>query len=74
MDGFIRLWKINTGRQRGLEPILSIPVAGVVNSLDFTSNGSHLVAAVGREHKLGRWYCIKEGKNSVIVIPLKKKS
>ncbi|XP_042865784.1 U3 small nucleolar RNA-interacting protein 2-like isoform X2 [Penaeus japonicus] len=73
MDGFIRLWKINTGKQRGLEPILSIPVGGVVNSLAFTSNASHLVAGVGREHKLGRWYCIKSGKNSVLVIPLKKK-
>ncbi|XP_068220490.1 U3 small nucleolar RNA-interacting protein 2-like [Palaemon carinicauda] len=73
MDGYIRLWKITVDRgQRKLQSLFNIPIAGVVNDLAFTSNGSHLIAGIGQEHKLGRWFKDKTAKNSIIVIPLKK--
>jgi ribosomal RNA-processing protein 9 len=31
-----------------------------------------LAAAVGQEHRLGRWYRVKEAKNQVTVIQLKR--
>lgn len=45
---------------------------GVVNSLAFSSSGSFLVAAVSREHRLGRWWCMKEAKNRIAVVKLSK--
>jgi len=45
---------------------------GFVNSLKFSSNGQLLVAGVGQEHKLGRWWSIKPARNSIVVIKLPK--
>jgi len=46
---------------------------GFINSLNFSSDCEFLVAGVGQEHRLGRWWSMKDVKNSVSVIPLKKK-
>ena len=73
MDGYIRLWKVDTDGHRTMKQLFSIPVPGVINSLAFTTSGSHLLAGVGQEHKMGRWYIEKSGRNSVVVIPLEKK-
>ena len=73
MDGQIRLWKVTVNKgQRNLQPLFSIPVSGIVNALSFTFSGNFLIAGVGQEHKLGRWFKDKSAKNSVVVIPLKK--
>lgn len=40
--------------------------------MEFTNDGLHLVAAVGQEHRFGRWWRIKQAKNSVVIIPLKQ--
>jgi ribosomal RNA-processing protein 9 len=45
---------------------------GTVNSLQFSADGKLLVAGVGREHKLGRWWNIKQATNSLVIIRLKK--
>ncbi|RXG53752.1 U3 small nucleolar RNA-interacting protein 2 [Armadillidium vulgare] len=73
LDGFVRLWKVDHSRRK-LEEMFSIPVKGVVNGLEFTPSGTHLIAAVGQEHKLGRWFTEKSAKNSLVIIPLRKKS
>jgi ribosomal RNA-processing protein 9 len=44
-----------------------------VNSLQFSKNGDFLVAGIGQEHKMGRWWRIKNAKNSICIIKLKKK-
>jgi hypothetical protein len=46
---------------------------GFVNSLQFSVDGQVLVAGLGQEHKLGRWWRIKEAKNGVRIIRLRKK-
>lgn len=68
----VQLWKCGQGF-RGLEPIFSIPVTGFVNSLKFANSGKFLVAGVGQEHRLGRWWRLKEAKNGLYIIPLKRK-
>uniref|UniRef100_F6SP32 U3 small nucleolar RNA-interacting protein 2 n=2 Tax=Ciona intestinalis TaxID=7719 RepID=F6SP32_CIOIN len=65
-DGYIRLWKCG---DRSLSPLFTVPVLGFVNDLNFVNNDT-LIAAVGQEHKLGRWWKLKESKNVVMVIKL----
>lgn len=72
MDGYVRLWKVDTDGHRTLKRLFSIPVPGVINSLAFTASGSHLLVGVGQEHKMGRWYTEKSARNSVVVVTLKK--
>ncbi|KFM79342.1 U3 small nucleolar RNA-interacting protein 2, partial [Stegodyphus mimosarum] len=58
-DGFIRLWK-RDDESRSLVPVLRIPVAGFVNTLQFTQSGKYLIAGIGQEHRFGRWWRITE--------------
>ncbi|XP_078270485.1 U3 small nucleolar RNA-interacting protein 2 isoform X1 [Rhinoraja longicauda] len=67
----IRLWKCGEGFKR-LDPLFDIPVVGFVNCLKFSNSGDFLVAGVGQEHRLGRWWRLKEAKNGICIIPLKK--
>ncbi|XP_050716461.1 U3 small nucleolar RNA-interacting protein 2-like [Eriocheir sinensis] len=73
MDGYVRLWKVDTDQHRSLKKLFAVPVHGVINSLAFTASGSHLLVGVGQEHKMGRWYTEKSARNSVVKIPLRKK-
>jgi ribosomal RNA-processing protein 9 len=41
-----------------------------VNDLRFSEDGKCLIAAIGQEHKLGRWSSIKSAKNSIAIIKL----
>ncbi|KAK6176732.1 hypothetical protein SNE40_014974 [Patella caerulea] len=68
-DGCIRVWKV--GRDmRFLHLLYTVPVKGFVNSMKFSNDGKFLVAGVGQEHRLGRWWSIKEARNSVCIIPV----
>lgn len=71
-DGFIRVWKLEKNF-REIKLKFEIPVVGFVNSLTFTSDGNSLIAGIGQEHRLGRWWRLKEGKNAILVIPFQKK-
>ncbi|XP_069792959.1 U3 small nucleolar RNA-interacting protein 2 [Narcine bancroftii] len=68
----IRLWKCGEGFKQ-LEPLFDIPVVGFVNCLKFSNFGDFLVAGVGQEHRLGRWWRLKDAKNGIYIIPLKKR-
>ncbi|XP_020709446.2 U3 small nucleolar RNA-interacting protein 2 isoform X2 [Athalia rosae] len=72
-DGLIRLWKCGEAF-RSLTQLMEIKVCGFVNALAFTPDGSSLVAGIGQEHRLGRWWRIPEAKNCIVVIPLMKKN
>lgn len=69
-NGAIKLWKCSDNFRK-LVSIFDISVKGFVNSLQFSSDGNFLVAAVGSEHRLGRWWRLKEVKSHILVIPLK---
>lgn len=68
-DGSIKLWKLGD-HYRTLTLLMEVPCVGFVNALSFTSDASCLVVASGQEHRLGRWWRIKEAKNSVTVVTL----
>ncbi|XP_067012317.2 U3 small nucleolar RNA-interacting protein 2 [Anabrus simplex] len=70
-DGSVKLWKCERNYIK-LVHLFSIPVVGFVNSMAFTSDGTQLILAVGKEHRLGRWSKIDAAKNTVVIIPLVK--
>lgn len=70
-DGSVKLWKLGD-HYRTIELLFEVPVAGFVNGLAFTSDAKRLVVAVGQEHRLGRWWRIKEAVNSIVVVPLNR--
>ena len=44
-----------------------------MNGLKFSSDGLFLAAAVGQEHRLGRWWRIKAAKNALCLVSLDKR-
>ena len=64
-DGAVRLWRAEAPRT--LTCVGSVPMAGHVNGLAFSSDGKLLFAACGQEHRLGRWSHIKGVKNGVYI-------
>ncbi|XP_054639580.1 U3 small nucleolar RNA-interacting protein 2 isoform X1 [Dunckerocampus dactyliophorus] len=68
----VQLWKCGQN-YRGLQPLFDVPLVGFVNSLKFSHSGHFLVAGVGQEHRLGRWWRLKEARNGVCIIPIKRK-
>lgn len=76
-DGTIRVWQIGKN-MKNFSLLSTIPMVGVVNDLQLyqptLSRKTLLVAAVGQEHKLGRWLRIKEGRNGMRIVELTAKS
>lgn len=71
--GEIKIWA--TTNDFKIRHILSIPVIGYINSLQFSRSGGYLIAGVGQEHRLGRWEKNRNTKNFVVMIklPIEKK-
>jgi ribosomal RNA-processing protein 9 len=67
-DGHVRIWKISAN-SKSMNQVLELPVKGFVNALAFTGDGKKLIVGVGQEHRLGRWWTIKEATNMVLVVP-----
>ena len=53
-DGELRLWKLDCD-DHYMEEMAHLSVPGFINGLAFGPSGRVLVAAIGREHRLGRW-------------------
>lgn len=72
-DGFVRFWQssLHTGSPV-LTPAFAVPVTGWVNGLAIGREGRFAVAAVGQEHRLGRWSRIPEARCGVHVLDLSK--
>jgi len=68
-DGHVRFWECDE-TERELKPLLSVPVTGFVNDIAIAPSGKFLAIAVGQEHRLGRWFKVREAKNSVVIVPL----
>ncbi|EEC08794.1 U3 snoRNP-associated protein, putative, partial [Ixodes scapularis] len=69
-NGEVKLWSCGDDCKR-LTEVISIPLEGFVNELVFSNSGQLLVAAVGQEHRLGRWWNLRKAKNCVTILPLK---
>lgn len=68
-DGSIKLWKLGD-HYRTITLIFDVQINGFVNSLAFTNDGNRLIAAIGQEHRLGRWWRCKEATNCILIVPL----
>lgn len=47
-----------------------MPLEGFINGLAVSSTGKFLVAAVGQEHRLGRWEHLKKARNEICIVQL----
>uniref|UniRef100_A0A336LQL7 CSON000478 protein n=1 Tax=Culicoides sonorensis TaxID=179676 RepID=A0A336LQL7_CULSO len=70
-DGYLRLWRLENNFTR-ISEMFKIPIQGFINDLRFIHNGNKIVACVGQEHWLGRWWTQKDAKNCLLIIPLVK--
>lgn len=71
-DSCIKIWQCGDGF-RSLKCLFTIPMVGFVNALTFSSDGKTLIAGIGQEHKLGRWWRLKNAKNALCIIPLERR-
>jgi ribosomal RNA-processing protein 9 len=72
-DGLLRFWKCGND-YKTLTHLFALPMVGFINSLQFSSNGQLLVAGLGQEHKLGRWWHVNSAKNAVCIVRLNKQT
>lgn len=73
-DGSLRFWSVQTGarlQERLLEPAFEVPLEGYVNAVAFGAKAKFCVAAVGQEHRNGRWARIPGAKNRLAIIDLR---
>lgn len=68
-NGFVNIWQANTD-QRKLKKVYSVPVPGFINGLAFADKGNLLVAGLGQEHRLGRWWRTTDVRNGIAIIRL----
>ncbi|XP_023943218.2 U3 small nucleolar RNA-interacting protein 2 [Bicyclus anynana] len=68
-DNQVRLWKV-ADLYKNIVPMFSIEINGFVNSMQFTSDGQQLFAAIGQEHKAGRWFKQPSAKNGLLIVNL----
>jgi ribosomal RNA-processing protein 9 len=67
LDGFIRLWKVGEGNS--IQPLSNVPtINAVVNDLYLSPN--LMIAALGKEHKLGRWWVVPGDSNKLMICRL----
>lgn len=73
-DGFVRLWKTETQgpNKNKLAPVSKIPVVGFVNGVRISNDTKFVVAAVGQEHRFGRWQRIQKARNGIQICRLKE--
>lgn len=57
--------------EQGIEPIAAIPIHGFINGIAIGPKARFCVAAIGQEHRLGRWHKVARGRNRVAIIRLK---
>jgi ribosomal RNA-processing protein 9 len=70
-DGYVRFWQAGLANNK-LKELFRAPVTGHVNGLAFGQKGRFAVAAVGQEHRFGRWDRIQGARNGVHLINMEK--
>lgn len=76
-NGKLCLFKVRMGdtlAERGLEPAGEIPLTGFVNDLAMGPKARFCVAAIGQEHRLGRWERVRKAKNRIAIIQLQSQT
>lgn len=79
-DGFIKLWKLSDSK-KSFTLFNCIPAVGFCNDMTFFTDKDwdqpndkrkylYLAVALGQEHRLGRWWKVKNGKNQALLFKL----
>ncbi len=53
-----------------IQEVATSPLLGYVNGMSIATSGKFLIAATGKEHRLGRWSSLPQGRNSVSILRL----
>ena len=70
-DGYLRLWRVGVSDARQeLAHVASLPQRGFLNGMAFASSGRFLAAAVGPEHRMGRWWRYKGVRHGLRLLQL----
>ena len=73
-DGYLRLFQARMGStlaERGLEIVGQIPLEGYINDVALGPEARFAVAAIGQEHRMGRWDRITKAKNRIAIVQLR---
>jgi ribosomal RNA-processing protein 9 len=57
--------------EQGIETLAAIPIHGFINGISIGPKARFCVAAVGQEHRLGRWQRVARARNRVAIIHLR---
>ena len=68
-DGYIGIWAVGEGF-RSLKQVGQVSLSGFVNCLSISACGGWLVAGVGQEHRLGRWWRDSSVKNRLHTVAI----
>ncbi|KAG5513162.1 hypothetical protein PMAC_001531 [Pneumocystis sp. 'macacae'] len=78
-DGYIKLWKLSSDLKKfSLITENILPIDGIINRLCIiekgkrAENGIIIIAAVGKEDRLGRWHKSEKGKNGIKFFEVKR--
>ena len=72
LESSVCFWKLDN-ELKNVTKLFTYNVSGIVNDLEFTTDGRRIVASVGKEHRCGRWWFDRKANNSVHIIQLDKK-
>lgn len=83
-NGELRMWKLDCSIEKKkreqhnnnksvekIQPLCKIPIHGFVNQMEISRKGKFAIAAVGQEHRLGRWERVAKAKNRFAIIKLR---
>ncbi|KAH7318502.1 WD40-repeat-containing domain protein [Stachybotrys elegans] len=77
-DGQIRVWRLSDDKRR-IELIAALGVIpGVINDIDIFERGERgqdglcIIAAFGKDHRLGRWKTLEKVKNGGVIFEIPK--
>ncbi len=66
---WIHFWRSDIFAQI-IEKVATSPLPGYVNGMCIATCGRFLISATGKEHRLGRWSPIPQGRNSLSILQL----
>ena len=66
-DGWLRVWRVGEGF-RSIKEVHKVQLNGFINSLEMSACGGWIVAGLGQEHRLGRWWRDKKARNKLAII------
>ena len=68
-DGRMRFWQADVD-MKSLRQVGHVDIEGFVNGMSFSNSGRFVAAAVGQEHRLGRWFRHKGVRSGLAIVEL----